>query len=455
MTNLSNWSLPSVNIARKPHVLFISYYFPPMGGGGVQRILKFLKFWDYEQFQVSALTVKPSYFYAEDQSLVQDLPPQPHIFRSGSLDPFRLIFILRKIFISPKKLKSASSQESGGLVRKLASFFFLPDSRILWMPFAILKIWKIHRQNPVDLLLASMPPFSTGLIAKTAAKLFAIPYLLDFRDSWTDNPYLPVPTGLHYKIQTILEKKTIHSAAGCVFVNPALRDYYLVKISVLKKMPFTVIRNGYDPDDFQKFEAERQVEADNYFQIGVMGSVYSQGNAPLPLLDALALMHQEEKELGQKLRLIFIGKWAIEFIKKIKDHPYRQQISLVDYLPHQQALVYAKNLDALALAVQSDLPGSAQLTPGRIYEYLYLQKPILAMCSPGGDLAFLIRQCQAGEVVDYQNVGEVVRVLKKWLKAPTTVKADYTFQNLEQFHRQRLTVEMMKFIRFVLTKDES
>ncbi len=446
---------PSVNIARKPHVLFISYYFPPMGGGGVQRILKFLKFWDYEHFQVSVLTVKPSFFYAEDPSLAQDLPPHPHVFRSGSLDPFRLMFLFRRIFTLNKKVKSAPSQESGGLIRTLANFFFLPDSRILWLPFAVLKIWKIHRQNPVDLLLASLPPFSTGLIARTAGKLFTIPYLLDFRDSWTDNPYLPVPTGLHKKIQTMMEEKTIRRATGCVFVNPALRDYYLAKISVLKRIPSRVIRNGYDPDDFQVIEAEGQTGEENCFQIGVMGTVYSQGNAPLPLLEAFSFLHQREKELSQKLRLVFIGKWAGEFLQRIKEHPCHQQISLVDYLPHQQALAYARRLDALALAVQSDLPGSAQVTPGRIYEYLYLQKPILAMCSPAGDLAWLVHECQAGEVVDYQKTEEVVSVLTKWLKAPAAEKSKYAFQNLDQFHRRFLTVEMMKFIELLLSTDES
>ncbi len=455
MTSLSNWSPPSVNIVRKPHILFISYYFPPMGGGGVQRILKFLKFWDYEQFQVSVLTVKPSYFYVEDQSLTQDLPPQPQVFRSGSLDPFRLMFILKKIFTPTRDRTSVTNRESGGFIRRWANFLFLPDSRILWLPLAVLKIWKIHRRQPIDLLLASLPPFSTGLIAKTAGKLFAIPYLLDFRDSWTDNPYLPVPTGLHKKIQTILEKNTIRRAAGCVFVNPALQDFYISKIPALKNIPSTVIRNGYDPDDFQVNGAEGQAAIENYLQIGVMGTVYSQGNAPLPLLEALTFIQQEEKEAGQKLRLVFIGKWVGEFLKKIKEHPYSHHISLINYLPHRQALAYAKSLDALALAVQSDLPGSAQVTPGRIYEYLYLQKPILAMCAPAGDLAWLIRECQAGEVVDYHHVSELVDVLKKWMKDPVAMKANYTFQNLEQFHRRLLTVEMMKFINRLLSTASS
>lgn len=421
-----------------------------MGGGGVQRILKFLKFWDYEQFQVSVLTVKPSYFYAEDRSLVQDLPPHPQVFRSGSLDPFRLMFILRKICTPTGDRTSAINRESGGFIRRWANFLFLPDSRILWLPLAVLKIWKIHRRQPIDLLLASLPPFSTGLIAKIAGKLFAIPYLLDFRDSWTDNPYLPVPTRLHKKIQTILEKNTIRQAAGCVFVNPALRDFYIAKIPALKNIPSTVIRNGYDPDDFQEIKREEESDTKNYFQIGVMGTVYSQGNAPLPLLEALTSLHQEEEESKQKLRLVFIGKWAGEFLKKIKEHPYSHHISLIDYLPHHQALAYAKSLDALALAVQSDLPGSAQVTPGRIYEYLYLQKPILAMCSPTGDLARLIRECQAGEVVDYYHVSELVDVLKKWLKDPAAMKVNYTFQNLEQFHRRLLTAKLMNFIRLLL-----
>jgi glycosyltransferase involved in cell wall biosynthesis len=421
-----------------------------MGGGGVQRILKFLKFWDYDHFQVSVLTVKSSYFYAEDRSLMQDLPPQPVIHRSGSLDPFRLLFILRKFLKREPKVHSAVGQESGRFIRKLANTIFLPDSRILWLPFAILKIWKIHRKKSIDLMLASMPPFSTGLVTRIAGKFFGIPYLLDFRDAWTGNPYLPDLSPLHQKAQNALEEKTVSQSAGCVFVNSAMQDYYLTKIAVLKNIPSTVIRNGYDPDDFQLVTSETVPISQKFFRIGIMGTVYSQGNAPLPLLNALTILHQEEKELAGRLQLVFIGKWVGEFLEIIKQHPYNSQILLVNYLPHRQALAYAQSLDAMALAVQGDKEGSEQVTPGRIYEYLYLRKPILAMCSPVGDLAGLIQECQAGEVVDYQNEREVINVLKKWLKDPVAMKSDYTFQNVGRFHRRHLTAEMIKFIQQLL-----
>jgi glycosyltransferase involved in cell wall biosynthesis len=445
--NLSNWYPPSVNIVHKPHLLFLSYYFPPMGGGGVQRILKFLKFWDYNHFQISVLTVRSSYFYAEDHSLIQELPSQPVIHRSGSLDPFRLLFIIRKFLKRKPEEPSSVSQESGGFIRKLATTIFLPDSRILWLPFAVLKIWKIHRKKSIDLILASMPPFSTGLVARIAAKFFGIPYLLDFRDSWTANPYLPALSPLHQKVQNALEEKTINRSAGCIFVNSALQDYYLAKIAALKNIPSTVIRNGYDPDDFQLLRSELEVTSHKFFRMGIMGSVYSQGNAPLPLLKALTVLHQEEKQLAEKLQLVFIGKWVGEFSEIIKQHSYNSQILLVNYLPHQQALAYAKSLDAMALAVQSDIEGSEQVTPGRIYEYLYLRKPILAICSPAGDLAGLVRECQAGEVVDYQNEREIINVLKKWLSDPGAIISNCAFQNIEKFHRQQLTAEMIKFIQ--------
>ena len=424
-----------------------------MGGGGVQRILKFLKFWDYGQFDVSVLTVKSSYFYAEDPTLAQDLPLQPAIYRSGSLDPFRLLFILRKIFNPPGKVKSEVTQESGGLLRKLANHIFLPDSRILWLPFAVLKIWKIRRRKPVDLLIATLPPFSAGLVARVGGKLLGIPYLLDFRDAWTGNPYLPELSQLHRKVQNFLEEKTVSRSAGCVFVNSALRDYYTIKITALNKIPSTVIRNGYDPDDFRLGKPETTAGTEIFFRIGIMGTVYSQGNAPLPLINALTVMHYEEKELAAKLQLVFLGKWSGEFLKLIKEHPHNQQISLINYLPHQQALRYMKTLDALALAVQGDKNGSAQVTPGRIYEYLYLRKPILAMCSPQGDLARLIRECQAGEVVDYLNEREVVNVLKRWLRDPLAVNTNYSFENIDRFNRRELTGEMMRFIRKFLPSE--
>ena len=218
-----------MNIAPKPHILFISYYFPPMGGGGVQRILKSLKYWNYRKFDVSVLTVKPSYAYAGDPSLEKDIPVAVSVYKSGTVDPFRFLFLLKKFLPGSFPVRRSAVKESGQSLRRFSNFFLLPDSRIPWLPLALKQLGKIHRSHPVNLIVATMPPFTAGIIANCADRLWKIPYLLDFRDAWTRNPYLPSVSALHQAIQEKLEQRTIQAAAGYVFVNPRLGDYYQKK----------------------------------------------------------------------------------------------------------------------------------------------------------------------------------------------------------------------------------
>lgn len=435
--------------ARSRHVLFISYYFPPMGGGGVQRVLKFLKYLP-AAYRLSVLTVRSSYFYTEDPTLAAEVPPKVQVFRSGSLDPFRLIHLLKKWL--PKTGGSSAQptrHESGNRLRKWAARLFVPDSRVLWLPFALLKLWKIHRTDRIDLLIATLPPFTAGWIGILAKRWLGIPAILDFRDAWNNNPYLP-PTapGLIYRQQK-LERHCLQHASGLIFVNPALESDYRRRFPFIRDKPHLTIRNGYDPADFSgppPADAPRTRRTE-ILHIGIMGTVYSQGNHPRPLLLALQMMQREQPALAARLHLTFLGKWTPEFPGEVQAMGLAGQVTFKPYLPQRDALSYAAtHFDALALAIDSRLPGSAAVTPGRIYEYLYLRKPILALCPPDGDLAFLVRHCQAGEVVEYQHLEGIYRVLQDWIHQRPSPGERYRFVHIEAFSREEQTRKLQKFI---------
>jgi hypothetical protein len=414
-----------------------------MGGGGVQRILKFLKYWNYKKYDISVLTVKPSYAYAEDPSLEKEIPTAVSVYKSGTLDPFRFLFLLKKFLPGSFSVQNSAVKESGQLLRRLSNFFLLPDSRIPWLPLALQQLGRIHRSHPVDLVIATMPPFTAGIIANCANRLWKIPYLLDFRDAWTHNPYLPSVSALHQAVQEKLEHRAIHAAAGSTFVNPLLGEYYQEKYDILTAQNCSVVRNGYDKDDFKMKDVKGRDDADTYFKIGIMGTIYSQGNAPITFLEAFSKLLQKEPQLARKLQLIFIGKWTRAFHSQVTSLNIRSQVKFNQYYPHREALAFAREWDALALALHSGIEGSEMVTPGRIYEYLYLKKPILSMCPPNSDLANLIRENDAGEVVDYQDTQGILKVLSSWLREGVP---KYSFKNLAQYDRKLQSQEMMKFM---------
>ena len=424
-----------------------------MGGGGVQRILKFIKYWDYSEYDVSVLTVKSSYFYAEDKTLVKEIPAQVSVCRSGSLDPFRIAQIIRKYFPARKRKSENLSQESAGFFRKIASLIFIPDSRILWLPFALYRISRINRQTPLDLIIATMPPFTSGLIAKWAFKLFGIPYFLDFRDAWTNNPYLPELTLAHSNIQKRLEWWVLKKARGTIFVNPRLQSYYLSAYPFLKDKPNQLIRNGFDPDDFTGIEQTKSSGSSGILKIGIMGTIYSQGNAPNTLIETISEILQENRQLSEKIKIYFVGKWTTTFKAWVSGLNLEPNINWIGYLEHRRALEFISQMDFLTLAIQSDIPGSENVTPGRIYEYLYLKCPILALCPLNSDLAGLIIDTQSGLVFDYYNKEKLKATILEWFENPAELISQFKFKNLKEFDRRVLAEELISFISKRVTSD--
>lgn len=420
-----------------------------MGGGGVQRISKFLKYFDYEQYHVSVLTVRRSFFYTSDKTLNREIPAAVNVIRSGSLDPFRLIYIFRKIFGRfSGKTSPVVHHESGGWLRKLAAAVFVPDSRLPWLPFALFRLRRLHRRRKIDLIIATMPPFTTGLIGILAQQLLCLPAVLDFRDAWLENPYLPPSGKWQQELNARLENYCIFRARGVIFVNPALSQEYLNRFPQFQEKPHVTIRNGYDPDDFTNPPDSTDFPSTHSrFDLGIMGTIYSQGNCPETLLEALRQLKIAQPDLSNKFQLTILGKWTPKFPALIDNLGIGDLVELLPYLPHRAALKRAAQFDALALAIDSRIPGSAAVTPGRIYEYLYLRKPILALCPPNSDLADLVRTNNAGESVNFEDIAKIKTVLNDWMESSREIHQRYKFTNLAQYHRNTQTQQLLTFIQ--------
>jgi len=453
-------SRPSKNTARKRHIVFVNYYFPPMGGGGVQRLTKFLKYFQYKKYHVTVLTVKPSFFYTADESLLKDIPEPVSVLRSESLDPFRLLYfyrVLKNKLVRKRDSSKAADEsspastpthpESTNLIRRISMSFLIPDSRILWLPFALAKLWQLHRTNPVHLIVASMPPFTSGLIGSLFQRWMKVPIVLEFRDAWTNNPYLPQMGILYSSLNERLEKFCLTKAAGVIFVNPKLREYYERKYPSLVSRPLTTIRNGFDSEDFESLSLTDSAKHSQPLTLGIMGTIYSQGNRPVTLLKALDELLKEETGLRSKIKLIFLGKWSSDFLKLLNQFTIRDNTELISYLPHQKALTKAAEFDALSLSIESNFRGSALVTPGRIYEYLRLHKPILALCPMESDLAFLINEHNAGEAVEFERIDEIKSILKSWINNRSSLSQKYKFEKLEELDRLQLTKALLDFLK--------
>jgi glycosyltransferase involved in cell wall biosynthesis len=435
------------SIAHNPHIAIISYYFPPMGGGGVQRITKFLKYSPPDAFQISVITVKPSMFYAYDPSLLNEIPDAVNIIRTESLDPFRIGYFFSR---QPRTQSTVQpvKHESSGKLRKWSNLLLFPDSRSFWRPFAVKALQKLHAQHPIDLVVATMPPFTSGLIANSFFRKSGVPYVLDYRDGWFSNPYLPELPRTLGKRHRRAETHCLQKAVGVVFVNPSLQQLYLDAFPILPHQKTIVIRNGFDPDDFSQDTIT--IVKKPKFTVGFMGTIYSQGNVPETLLDALIAMKNRESDLDQQLQVVFLGKWTPEFEIMVTQKGLTDIVKFMKYRPHLEALSVAKSFDALALAVDSRKTGSRALTPGRLYEYLALKKPILAMCPKDSEVADIIQLTNSGEVIEYNNRNGIAATLQKWIKNRDALPNIFTFRNVDRFNRKVQSNTFWQFIRGII-----
>jgi glycosyltransferase involved in cell wall biosynthesis len=264
---------------------------------------------------------------------------------------------------------------------------------------------------------------------------------------------MPKMTAFHNTVHSWLESKTTQQALAAAFVNPKLKNYYFSRFPSLLAKPLTVIRNGFDPEDFLDLPKSSKFIDKKKFRIGIMGTVYSQGNSPRPLLDALCELRKVDPQITEKVKVVFLGKWSNNFLESTESYTLNDAIDWINYLPHREALSVANNLNSLAIFIDSNFAGSENVTPGRIYEYLFLKKPILALCPNNSDLAYLIKQSEAGIAIDYDDLDSLKTILSRWIYTPTDFNKEFKFKNLEEFHRKYLTEKMIKFIEIGLGWD--
>ncbi|MBT8402051.1 MAG: glycosyltransferase, partial [Rhodothermia bacterium] len=227
----------------KRHVLVLSYYFPPMGLSGVQRVSKFVKYLPEHGWDVTVLTSEPRGYFAFDESLEVEIPSTVRVIRTASADPTRVFRSKVTVNLPAEGLRRSLS--------KASQWIFIPDNKIGWFPSAARGAHRIHRDRPVDVVLSSAPPYTSHLVGRSIASRAGVPLVLDFRDDWLGNPRHEYPSRIHYALQRSLESKVIAAADAVTTINPKIagdiRDRHVNRPDAPS---ITVIPQGYDPEDF-------------------------------------------------------------------------------------------------------------------------------------------------------------------------------------------------------------
>ena len=399
-------------------VLIISYYWPPSGGSGVQRWVKFAKYLPKEGWQPVIYTPENPELTAVDKTLSSEIPPEAEIIKRHITEPYG---IYRKLMgkgssTDLKTLTSAGSSSdevnpiNGGMKswkQKLSLFirgnFFIPDPRILWLHPSVRFLKEYLKGHPVDAIVTTGPPQSMHLIGLKLSKATGLPWIADFRDPWTKMFYFK-HLGLtrrseekHHK----LEKEVLDGATRIIAVSPMVQKDFQAMTST----PVELITNGFDEEDFN-----REFELDEYFNITHTGLFASDGN-PETLWKVLADKCSSDEEFKRSLRIRLVGKTDKEIIDSIVSAGLGQNLRDFGYQSHEVAVREQLNTSVLILPLRKE-PEYEAVLPGKLFEYLASRRPILGIGQTEGAMAKVVRETGSGVVYNWDEEKKI----KVWIE---------------------------------------
>lgn len=354
---------PSISSQSTQRVLLVAYYFPPLGMGGTQRVAKWAKYFLRLGWEVTIITVKPIAYYAFDDSLLDELRGA-RLIRTGSLDPARLLYLLRR-----KKERATGGKEGS---TSWLFWFLIPDTKILWIPFVLWHAWREVRRDNIQFVVTSGPPHSSHFVGWVLSKLTGVKWVSDFRDSWLQGNLLSTPTVLHRWLQRLMEKRILRDAHAVTATSQMLANM-LASTGRRKTGATHFLPNGYDAEDF----AAPVAVSNHCFDVAYIGAI-SRFADPQTLLEGYRLFVETAQLAPTETRLHFIGAdvtgQLADWIKKNKLEDY---VVCSGYLPHREAIKQMRRADLLVYLVR---PGSFEaLIPGKTFEYLAAGKPVLAI----------------------------------------------------------------------------
>ncbi len=378
-------------------ILIITYYFPPSGGAGVQRALKFVKYLPQFGIEPIVLTVdenKASYPLV-DSSLINDIPKEIKIHKT---DSFEALNILSKL-TSKKNIpyggfsgqnKEKSSQK---ILRFIRGNFFIPDARIGWVKYAYDKASEIIENEKIDTIFISSPPHSSQLIGIKLKKNFPhIKWIADLRDPWTDIYYYKdmMHTAWAKRKDERLELKTIELADEILVVSDAIKRMLAGKSSNIKDKKIHVIPNGFDEVDFNGIA---RLDSDEFLitYVGTISDVYY----PAVFFESLKKLIENHPE--DKIKFRFVGSISPEVSNAVETYKLKDKCEFISQVSHSKAIEYMVSSTALLLVIP-EVENNKGILTGKLFEYLNTRNPIIGIGPVDGDASIIMNDCNAGKM---------------------------------------------------------
>lgn len=422
--------------------LIVTYYWPPAGGPGVQRWLKFVKY--FKEFGVEPIVYIPENpnYPLVDENFSAEIPSNVEVIKHPIKEPYRFAK-----FFSKKKTKQMSSgiipKKDSTAIEKLMLYvrgnFFIPDARVGWVKPSVKYLSDYLENNAVDVVITTGPPHSLHLIGKQLKKELNVKWIADFRDPWTT---------IHYhkslRLNKTSEKK--HKALEAAVLNTA--DVVTVTSPTTKKefekitnKPIEVITNGFDITE------EVNYNRDLKFSISHIGSLLSERN-PKNLWYILAEICKKNTSFKKDLELKFAGAVSDEVKESLSEFNLDENSKFLGYVSHSEALKL-QNESQVLLLVEINSAETRAIIPGKLFEYLAAKRPIIALGPNKSDIEAIVDETKSGRFFDYSEDKELKNEILRLYKQYKTGDLQVASEGVDRFSRRQLTKQMSALIKDV------
>jgi len=426
-------------------ILIITYYWPPSGGSGVQRWLKFVKYLPQFGWTPYVFTPENPSFVQTDESLLKDVPSEAEVIKFPIWEPYDAFFKLTS-FGKAKGNSAKPSQFVGkkkSLFAQVASWirgnFLIPDPKIFWVRPSVSFLDDFLRDNHIRTIITTGPPHSVHLIGlRLKKKDPELNWIADFRDPWSEWSFLDSfsMTNIVKAQHRRLEKNVLMNANHIVTITP----FYVKRFEALSGRRVQLLTNGFDEDDFKNITYTRPKK----FTIRHIGIVYEMSN-PNPLISSLTQVLNEVPEFKENAILEFIGEVNITFREAIEQSAVGAITMFKKPVPHGELMDIYGSTSLLLLNIEG-YHHAEGLLPGKVFEYLATGIPILGIGPVAGDAAVIFNQSQAGVMFGKEDVPGITAyvkdVFKKWKSVQNNLPKSYT-----EYSRKSITENLIKLFR--------
>lgn len=414
-------------------VLIITYYWPPSGGSGVQRWVKFAKYLPLEGWQPVIYTPENPELTTVDESLEAEIPASVEVLRTHIVEPYDLYRKLMGKKGSQKEVTPISSGKKSFKQRVMLwvrANLFVPDPRVSWVRPSVRFLKDYLKEHPVDLMITTGPPHSMHLIGLQLHRETGLPWVADFRDPWSRHyslPYLPL-TGRTWRKIRRMEQEVLDESSTVLTVTPFVQEEYAAQTQT----PVAMITNGYDEEDFAA-----DVTPDGYFNLTQTGYLAADGN-PAVLWKVLGEMAGQDAAFREQLRIRLAGLVDQSVYDSIEREGLTPNLVDLGYCSHKTAIREQQAASVLLIPLRN-APEMRNILPGKVFEYLAARRPVLGFGQPDGMQARLLKETGAGITFDWDDEAGVRAFVQKAWAQHLAGGVPATTGEADQYSRRSLT----------------